>query len=621
MSDTSWAWRAALLLLMAISLALFWWRFRVVVDRLRRARPTTDFEVSPVGPRIRQFLWEVVAQGKVIRDRPLPGLAHAFVFWGFCAFVLITINHFAAGFGVQVLTRDSAFGNFYFWFVAVWAAAVAVAIAGLFVRRFVVQPVWLGHVSPESGIIACLIFLLMVTYLAGMWIPEATPVAAVNWWLHTITLLAFLPLIPHTKHLHLMLSPATVFLKRQGFSRIPPLSGDEDFGLDTGKDVTRIDTLQAYSCVECGRCTEHCPAYNTGKILNPKEIILGLRRYLNEFGPGNEAPLIGQYISEEAAFQCTTCGACEFHCPVGIQHLPMIVGLRRGAVNTGRWENEYGTKLFLNLERNGNALGFPASERQKFIEKNELPYYDGTQEYCLWLGCMGAYDPQGREIVLALARVLRHTDVSFGVLRKEKCTGDPARRLGNDLAVSQVAEANIEALRAAKVGKIVSICPHCVRTIGTDWREFGATFEIEHHSELLARLGDALPGGNGTKETVVFHDPCYLGRYRGVYDQPRAVVARTANVVDPRRARERSFCCGAGGGQMFLGEEKGKRVNVERAEELMATGAQVIGTACPFCQTMFRDALGASDKPAPRLLDIAQIVAASLPPGSPKTAS
>jgi Fe-S oxidoreductase len=289
----------------------------------------------------------------------------------------------------------------------------------------------------------------------------------------------------------------------------------------------------------------------------------------------------------------------------------MIVGLRRGAVNTGKWEDEHGTKLFLNLERHGNALGFPASERQKFIEKNGLPIYDGTQEYCLWLGCMGSYDPQGREIVLALARVLRHAGIAFGVLRKEKCTGDPARRLGNDLAAQQVAEANIETLQAAKVGKMVSICPHCVRTIGTDWREYGATFEIEHHSELLARL-PRFPTAPPS-ERVVFHDPCYLGRYRNVYDQPRQAIARFADVVDPRRARQRSFCCGAGGGQMFLGEEKGRRINMERAEELVATGAQVIGTACPFCQSMFRDALGALAEAPPKLLDIAQIVAAGLP--------
>ncbi|HYW47789.1 MAG TPA: heterodisulfide reductase-related iron-sulfur binding cluster [Bryobacteraceae bacterium] len=612
MTDASWTERAVLIVLIAASLGLFGWRFRGVLDVIRRSRATPDFEVKPLGPRIRQFLWEVALQGKVIQQRPLPGLAHAFVFWGFCAFALITVNHVASAFGGRFLSPAGGFGRFYFLFVAAWAVAVAVSIAGLFIRRFVVRPVWLGKVSPESGVIAFLIFALMATYLAGLQLSETGIAGRVNWWAHTLALLAFLPLIPHTKHMHLALSPVTVFLRRAGFSRIPPLAGDEDFGLDTGKDVTRIDALQAYTCVECGRCTEHCPANNTGKTLNPKEIILGLRQYLNDFGPGGAEPLLGKHISEAAAFECTTCGACEFQCPVGIQHLPVIVGLRRGAVNTGKWEDDYGTKLFLNLERNGNALGFAASERQKFIEKNALPFYDGAQEYCLWLGCMGAYDPQGREIVLALARVLRHAGVTFGVLRKEKCTGDPARRLGNDLAFSQVAEANIETLRAAKVGKMVSICPHCVRTIGTDWREFGATFFIEHHSELLARLESRLPAAGGTRERVVFHDPCYLGRYRNIYDQPRAVLARTADVVEPRRARERSFCCGAGGGQMFLGEEKGKRVNVERAEELVATGAAVIGTACPFCQTMFRDALGTMTQTPPKLLDIAQLAAASI---------
>jgi Fe-S oxidoreductase len=620
MADTSWTGRAILIVLIAASVGLFWWRFRRVLDVIRRARPTPDFQVEPLGPRIRRFLWEVMAQGKVISERPLAGLAHAFVFWGFCAFALITVNHFASGFGAPFLSRDGAFGRFYFGFVAVWAVAVAVGITGLFVRRFFVRPKWLGALSPESGVIAGLIFLLMVTYLGLLWYGEGTVGGRVNWWLHTLALLVFLPLIPHTKHLHLVLSPVTVFLKRDGFSRIPPLEGDEDFGLDAGKDVTRIDALQAYSCVECGRCTEHCPAYNTGKTLNPKEIILGLRGYLNEFGSRAEAPLLGKHISEVAAFQCTTCGGCEFQCPVGIQHLPVIIGLRRGAVNTGKWEDEYGTKLFLNLERHGNALGFAPSERQKFIEKNELPTYDGTQEYCLWLGCMGAYDPQGREIVLALVHVLRHLGVTFGVLRKEKCTGDPARRLGNDLAASQVAEANIETLRAAKVGKMVSICPHCVRTIGTDWREFGGTFEIEHHSELLARLQERLPVATA-REKVAFHDPCYLGRYRGVYEQPRQVISRSADVVEAPRTRERSFCCGAGGGQMFLGEETGKRVNVTRAEELVATGAPVIGTACPFCQTMFRDALSTLTPAPPRLLDIAQLAAASLLPEPSKPAS
>jgi Fe-S oxidoreductase len=613
MSDASWTERILLIGLMIASLALFARRFERVWRRVRRARATPDFTLQPLGPRLWQFVAEVGLQSKVIAQRPLPGLAHAFVFWGFCFFALITLNHLASAFGGAFLDR-SGFGRFYFGFVAVWAVAVAVSIAALLVRRFVARPGWLGKVSPESGVIGLFIFILMVTYLAGLWFGEGTTGGRWSWWLHTLTLLAFLPLIPHTKHLHLALSPITVFLRRSGFSRIPPLEGDEDFGLNTGKDVTRIDALQAYTCVECGRCTEHCPAYNTGKLLNPKEIILGLRSYLNDAGPAGEAPLLGKHISEEAAFQCTTCGSCEFQCPVGIQHLPLIIGLRRGAVNTGQWDDDYGTKFFLNLERHGNSLGFPAGERQKFIDSNALPIYDGTQEYCLWLGCMGAYDPQGREIVLALVRVLRHLNVTFGVLRKEKCTGDPARRLGNDLAVSQVAEANIETLRAAKVNKMVSICPHCVRTIGQDWREFGGTFEIEHHSELLARLEARLPAKTAGREKVVYHDPCYLGRYRNVYDAPRSVLARQADVVEASRARERSFCCGAGGGQMFLGEEKGKRVNIERAEQLAATGATVIGTACPFCQTMFRDALGTLPGPPPRLLDIAQITAAALPP-------
>src|SRR5579872_551661 len=617
MTNFSWGERSLLAVLLVASVWLFWRRLSRVLEKVRGARATPDFSLRPLGPRVRQLVAEVALQTKVIAQRPLPGLAHAFVFWGFCAFSLITLNHVASGFGGAFLSRSGGLGRFYFGFVAVWAVVVAVSIAGLFVRRFVARPAWLGELSAESGVIAVLIFVLMVTYLAGLWFEETSLGGRASWWLHTLTLLIFLPLIPHTKHLHLAFSPITVFLRRAGFSRIPPLEGDEDFGLATGKDVTRIDALQAFSCVECGRCTEHCPAYNTGKVLNPKEIILGLRSYLNEFGPGNEAPLLGKHISAEAAFQCTTCGACEFQCPVGIQHLPVMVGLRRGVVNTGAWDDQYGTKFFLNLERHGNSLGFAASERQKFIEGAALPIFDGTQEYCLWLGCMGAYDPQGREIVQALVRVLRHAGVTFGVLRKEKCTGDPARRLGNDLVVSQLAEGNIETLRAAKAAKLVSICPHCVRTISQDWREFGGTFEIEHHSELLARLG-ATPGAKlpakAIGEKVVYHDPCYLGRYRDVYEEPRAVIGRQAETVEPGRTRERSFCCGAGGGQMFLGEEKGKRINVERAGELAATGAAVIGTACPFCQTMFRDALGTMTGPSPRLLDVAQIAAAALPP-------
>jgi len=606
---------------MLASLGGFFYRFRKVIEVVGAAKPDPGFMPGSLGPRIRTFVWEVLLQGKVIRQRPVAGAAHAFVFWGFCAFALITINHFATGFGVPLLSRESAFGMAYFGFVALFALAVAVSISYLAFRRFVLRPVWFGKVSPESGLIAFLILTLMLTYLAGLALPEASTAGHAVWWAHTLALLIFLPLIPHTKHLHLVLSPLTVFLKRPGFSDIPKLAGDEDFGLVNGKDVTKLEALQAFSCVECGRCTEHCPAWNTGKELNPKEIILGLRGYLNTEGPRSEAPLLGEHIQEEAVFQCTTCGGCEFQCPVGIQHLPVIIGLRRGAVNTGAWEDSYGTKLFLAMERNGNSLGMASSERTKFIDKNALPIYDGTQDYCLWLGCMGAYDPAGRETVLALVKVLRHLGITFGVLKKEKCNGDPARRLGNDLLFTTLAEENLQTLGEKPV-KMLSICPHCVRTMGTDWNEAGRTVQIEHHTELLARHKHRLPILAGeSREQVVYHDPCYLGRHRGVYDEPREVLARAVDVLEAPRHRERSFCCGAGGGQMFLGEEKGKRINLTRAEELAATGAATVAAACPFCASMFRDALKAVSNQPPKLLDIAQIVARGLEENAAEAAS
>jgi len=614
----SWIEKLLLVVLIVVSAALFWKRFGVVVDKILKSRKDPGFHLFPIGRRIWDFFWEVLCQAKVIRERPLPGLAHAFVFWSFLAFALVTLNHVATGFGIGFLNPAGLFGQLYFWIAAIFALLCAVSIAGLFVRRFFVRPVWLarpalpGHeVSWESGVIAGLIFALMATYLASFFVTDASLAARMLWWSHTLVLLSFLPLVPHTKHLHLILSPVTIFLSRGSFSDIPPLAGDEDFGLVTGKDLTQLVSLQAYSCVECGRCTEHCPANNTGKLLNPKEIVLGIRGYLNEYGPTAEELLLGKYNSQEAAFQCTTCGACEFQCPVGIEHVPIIVGLRRGATNTGEWDNEYGGKLFNALERNSNALGLSALERDKFIQKQELPIFDGTQEYCLWLGCMGGYDPKGREIVSSFVEVMRYLGASYGVLRKEKCTGDPARRLGNDLVFQQLAEANLETMQTQKVKKIVSICPHCVRTIQTDWKEFGAPPEIEHHSEFLARHQAQLPH-NKTDEKIVYHDPCYLGRYRNIYDEPRSVIESAGTLVEPERTRERSFCCGAGGGLAFLGEETGQRVSSVRAQELVATGATTIGAACPFCNTMFRDALAGQEN-SPRLLDIAQIAAAQLP--------
>jgi Fe-S oxidoreductase len=292
------------------------------------------------------------------------------------------------------------------------------------------------------------------------------------------------------------------------------------------------------------------------------------------------------------------------------------VGLRRGAVNTGLWKDDSAAQLFRNLQDQGNAMGVPEAERGRFVALQGWPIFDGSQEYCLWLGCMGVYDPRGRSVIDSFVKIMRHLGTSFGVLNKEYCTGDPARRLGNDALTHELADINLKLLRHYGARKIVSICPHCVRTIAEDWHQLRPNTPadeqlpvdatIEHHSEFLARHAALLPADD-SGQRVTFHDPCYLGRYRNVYEDPRKVITRTATLVEPPRTRERSFCCGAGGGLVFLGEESGQRMNEVRAQELVATGAGIVATACPFCIAMFRDARPAES--SPQFLDIAQIVA------------
>jgi Fe-S oxidoreductase len=610
--------RIVVVALTAISVLLFAKRFGRVALRIFQAKTEPPSAHSRFGRRCWIFFWEVLCQANVIQRRPLPGLAHAFLVWGFCAFLLAEADHFASIFDYSLIDRDSSAGLFYFWLVFIFAFCCTLAIAGLAFRRYIVKSEWLGPITSQTSLTLALIFVVMITLLASWWISETSQTGQAVWWLHTLAILVLLPLLPHAKNLHILLSPAALFLKRPGFSQIPALAGVADLGLVSGQDINRLTALQAYSCVECGRCTEHCPAYNTGKELDPRLIALGLNYYLDEYGPRSETPILETAISPKAVFECTSCGACETHCPAGIQHLSMIVGLRRGAVNTGSWQDESAAKLFQNLLDHGNAVGVPEAERDRFIAWQELPIFDGSQEYCLWLGCMGAFDPRGRAIISSFTDIMQHLGTSFGVLSKEYCTGDPARRLGNDSITKELAAINLKLLSHFGALKIVSICPHCVRTIAEDWNQLRPAAPgddtlpldatIEHHSEFLARHADRLPSHeNGP--TVTFHDPCYLGRYRNVYRDPRYVLARTATLVEPPRTRENSFCCGAGGGLVFLGDESGKRMNDERAKELIATGADVIATACPFCTASFRDAQRDVTEGSPPFLDIAQIVA------------
>ncbi len=606
----------ALLALAACSLLAFARQAVGIAAKILVAKPDPARSLFPLGPRIWRFVVDVLGQRKVIRERPLVGVAHALVFWAFCAFLLVTLHHFSLAFSAGLLSPRSTGAIIFFNMAATFAVACLVGIVGLTVRRFLLRPRWLGA-SPSLGsaLVAILIATLMVSYLAAFCVADGSLAARSLWWIHTLALLGFLPLIPRTKHLHLLLAPLAVFLAREEFAQIPPLVGDEDFGLLAGTDLTRIVSLQAYSCVECGRCMEHCPAVATGKQLNPKEMILGLRGYLDQFGARSDEPLVGPVHPLQAIFECTTCGACQYQCPVGVEHLPLLVGLRRGVVNTGQWQHKQGARLFNNLERTGNPLGMAQAERERFLERAGLPLFDGSQDLCLWLGCMGSYDARGRQIVTALATVLHATGISFGVLAREQCTGDAALRLGNDLLFQQLAESNLAAMQQAGVQRLVSICPHCVHTIRNEWQQFGVPPAIEHHSELLARLEASATLPRSQEETpkaqekIVYHDPCYLARYAGVVDEPRAVIAAAGQLVEPARNREHGFCCGAGGGLFFLGEESGQRISQNRAQELAATGASTVAAACPFCSSMIGDALKTMGNAAPQLVDIAELFA------------
>jgi len=605
--------RLVLLLVLAASAGVFartvWARWKLFAA----AKPDTRFRWRSWPQRLWRVFREVLLQEKIIRERPAAGVAHALVFWGFLAFAFISIDHIGLGFGIEVLNRTSWSVRMYFLLVSVIAVAVLISIVGLLLRRFLVRPRALGEVSWESGLIGLFIALLMVTYLLGQVYEPETEAGRKIWWAHTLVLAAFLPLIPRSKHFHLLLAPFAIFWQSRELALVPALDYEkEEFGLEKRADATRKNILDAFACVECGRCQESCPAFLTDKVLNPKMIVLDFRRHL--LTQGAEEPIVGVSISAESVFQCTTCGACEYQCPVGIEHLPLIIGLRRGHVNTGKYQEPYTNKLFHHLETRKNPFGLEASVREAFLQKAQLPLYDGTQEYCLWLGCVGAYDPHGQEIIQALAKVLTAARVSFGVLAREVCTGDAARRLGNDYLFLQLAEQNVEALKQAGVRKLVSICPHCVKTMTQDWREVGAPFQVVHHSQLLEKIARRLPvpRGNGS---VAVHDPCYLARHLGEVEAPRAVLRALGNEPhEPERAGGRTFCCGAGGGLVFLGEEKGKRVNRERAEELVDTGADTVATACPFCPIMLRDAMGPAGESAPRVLDVAELLAAALEP-------
>jgi Fe-S oxidoreductase len=534
----------------------------------------------------------VIFQSRVTRAKPIVGFAHLFVFWGFVAFGGYTLVETLHGLGIADLSETRAF-EYYKMALVPFAIAVLAGIAYLLFRRGILQPPELGaRVSKESILIGFFIAVLMVTFLVDVF-QLATGVAErVNWWAHMLVIFTFLGLIPNSKHLHLLLSPITVFLRSPVLQTVPNLDFEkEEVGFETVKDLPSKARLDAFTCVECGRCQENCPAFGTGKLLNPKRLILQNEEAL--LGGRFDTKLADLY-DEKVLWQCTTCGACENECPVGIEHTPAIIGARRGLVSNGEAPDFLGP-VFTNLERRGNIWGLMYDQRQKFVSSAGLEIFDAAKhEYLVWLGCAGAFEADFQRSLRSLFAILRSKGVTFGVLAKERCTGDVAKRAGNEYMYQELATQNIEDFTQAGVKKILTSCPHCLKTIGHDYRMLGFEAEVVHSSVLVAELTRDVQLEKG--ETVTFHDPCYLGRYAGRHQEPRTLLERVgATVVEPVRARDNPFCCGAGGGLLFEEHESGKRISQERFDQLSATGAGTVVMACPFCSIMLKGAQASSN--------------------------
>jgi Fe-S oxidoreductase len=558
--------------------------------RLIAAAPRT-FSLDRLGFRVRRFVVDVLGQRQTIAERPVAGLAHALVFWGFVAFGGYTVAEFLKGLGLLDITHTAAF-RAYRAALTPFAVAVLTGILFLLVRRAFVRPVALGtHVSLESIVIAIFIATLMVTFLLTWRLDEASTAGRINWWIHAVVILVFLALIPASKHLHLVLSPITVFLKSPELGRVENLDFEkEQVGLETLKDLGSKTVLDAFTCVECGRCQVNCPAWGAGKALNPKTLILQTQSALLS-GP-RDAKLAPLY-TDEVLWQCTTCGACENQCPVGIEHLPLIVGARRGLTSNGE-APEYLGGVFNNLERRSNIWGLGYDQRQKFVDATALEIFEPARhDVLVWLGCAGAFEADFQKSLRALFDILRAYHVRFGVLSKERCTGDVAKRTGNEYVFQELAAANVADLKAAGPKTILTSCPHCVKTIGEDYRRFGYEVTIVHSAVYVEELTRDRRAPDGPGEAVTYHDPCYLGRYAGRVDEPRALVTRFgAQVSEPERNRENPYCCGAGGGLLFADteEEPGSRISDVRFRQLQATGASTVVTACPFCSIMLKGA-------------------------------
>ena len=640
--------------------------FSIRVRRLYRlmmaVEGTTEFKLDQVGRRIGVLFKDVLGQANV-RRKKLPGLAHTLIFFGFLAVQPHSLELMIKGVcpAFEVGTWIPGLYGGYLFTADILAAFVLVGFAYAIYRRTMVKPAYLT-MGTDANLIILFTCLIIITFqfinafqtllplepgaydyrgvfpvssllvgIFGINTLNAQQVFAgyeIAYWIHMATILGFLVYIPGSKHLHLLAAAPNVFLKplvREKAIVRTDIENEEleTFGLGKVSELNWKNVLNLYACTECGRCEEQCPAAHTDKPLSPKKIVHDLKVDLLAqsdaiLGGDVEAvqPIVrdGSPVTGDVLWACTTCRACEDICPVNIEHLDFIIEARKHQVLMEASFPPEVQETFTNLENQANPWGFGADNRADWCKGLDVPLMgDNPEAELLWfVGCAGSFDDRGRKISQAMARVLQRAGVNFAILGPEEaCNGDMARRAGNEYLAQMLIQQNVETLNGYKPRRILTGCPHCFNIIKNEYPQFGAAYPVVSHAELLFDLhkqGRLKPNGKGLG-SLTFHDSCYLGRWNGIVQPPRDLLRSMNNgqLTEMQRIGEKGFCCGAGGGRMFMEETLGRRINVDRAEEVMATGAATVAAACPFCATMLSD--GLMDKAsAVAVKDIAELV-------------
>ena len=633
------------ILFFAAAVSFFIWSCRNLILYMQVAKKKDD-RFDSAGRRLKRVWTVAFAQTKLLRD-PKAGVLHLIIFWGFVLFLFAVIEAVIQGF-YSPFTLEFT-GPFYSAVTIVqdvFALLVIAACLYALYRRFVIHIPRL-EVDKTGKLDAAFILILIIfvcvfmlgqnislvakhnfvlseyeirpvsNYFAGIFYEPESTSADFNyeffWWAHIVVIFGFLNFLPYSKHLHVLTSiPNTYFANLDEVrNTLKPINlEDESLEVYGAADIEQLSwkqILDGYSCTECGRCTDACPAAAAGKSLSPRKIIVDIRRRTKDkahllvkgetSGKVFEKTLVHDYISDLELWQCTTCMACVQECPVMIEHVDSIVDMRRDLVLT---ESQFPPNLnnvFKSIETNFTPWAFNAADRANWSEglKVKTMAEDSNCDVLFWVGCAGSFDERYKKVSRAFAKIMQQAGINFRILgTEEKCNGDTARRLGNEYVAQMMISQNVETLNGYGIKNIVTACPHCFHSLGREYKQFGGDFNVKHHSQFINELideGKIELKNNAVEIKATYHDSCYLGRYNDVYDSPRNSLKSIdgLELTEMNRSRDKGFCCGAGGGRMFLEDEEGGRINIERTKEALETGADTIASACPFCMTMLND--------------------------------